>query len=149
MSNTFTWKGEITFTGTAQEFARLGTALDQLAAAVEVKVADGLLWPPRPRPWPGFPPPPWWKKFPQDRLNKLIEGSPRYQVKFIKDFPGGIRDPHLHLENEVVFLNREQFKVLVGEVAAALAVERADLMADYIDVMAPVNALASIPIQLP
>jgi hypothetical protein len=141
MAEEFTWKGEITFRGTPDEFAKLATTLERAPITVEVRRPPW--WPPGP--FPGFPPPDWWRRFPSDRLQEIIEDSPQMQLKFIRDFPGGIRDPHLHLGSEVVLLDRARFKSLVSEVAGVLAGDRVDRFEDYIDVMAPVNALADIP----
>lgn len=52
-------------------------------------------------------------------LGKIAEGMPR--VKINKGIHGGIRNPHLHVANEVVLLDRARFKQLVGQVAEQLA----------------------------
>lgn len=144
MTEIFNWKGEITFNGTTKEFAKLAEALNDRN---EVEVNVPILWPPRP--FPGYPPWPWWRRIPKETLNKIIKGSTKFQVKWIKDFPGGIRDPHLHLADEIVLLDRKRFKLMVAEVASMLAAERVDHMDDFVSVMAPIQELEATPIEIP
>jgi hypothetical protein len=68
---------------------------------------------------------------------------------WIKDIAGGIRDPHVHLENEIVLLDRDRFKLMVSEVASMLATERVDHMDDFVSVMAPIQELEATPIEIP
>lgn len=146
MAEKFTWKGEITFNGTATEFAKLAEALDDL---VDVEVKLPSAWPPRP--FPGFPPWPWWRHISKGTLNKLIQGRQKFQIKWIKDFAGGIRDPHMHLADEqIMLLDRKRFKVMVREVASMLAEQRVDIADDFISVMAPIQELEfAQPIEIP
>ncbi len=51
--------------------------------------------------------------------DKVIEGMPR--VKIINGIDGGIRNPHLHIKDEVVLLNRARFKEVVSQIAGELA----------------------------
>ena len=60
------------------------------------------------------------------RLEKITANQPRIKLRLIKDIRGGIRSPHMHLADEVVLLNRNRFKTLVGEVASVLAENRVD-----------------------
>ena len=138
----FTWKGEMTFNGTAREFAKLAEALND---RIEVEVTVPAWWPPRP--FPGYPPWPWWRRIPKEILDNIIKGAPKFQVMWIKDFAGGIREPHLHLADEVVLLDRERFKLMVGEVASVLAAARVDHMEDFVSVMAPIQSLEATPRQ--
>lgn len=144
MTENFTWKGEITFNGTTMEFAKFAEAMND---RIEVEVKVPTWWPPRP--FPGYPPWPWWRRIPKETLNKIIKGSPKLQVTWIKDIAGGIRDPHLHLADEIVLLDRERFKLMVSEVASMLATERVDHMDDFVSVMAPIQELEATPIEIP
>ena len=144
MANKFKWKGELVFEGTAKEFNKLSEALSALAD-VEVRCPHG--WPPKP--FPGYPPWPWWKRVGDEAVNKYIEGGEKLQVKWIKDICGGIRDPHMHLEKEVVLLSRDKFRMMVKEVASILATERADQVDDFVSVIDPIKALAATPIEIP
>lgn len=69
------------------------------------------------RPFPGIPA--ITKLLTKEMLNKLVKGMPK--VRIIKDINGGMRNPHLHVGNEVVLLDRAKFKELVGQVAAEMA----------------------------
>ena len=52
-------------------------------------------------------------------LDKIAEGMPRLKIN--KGINGGIRNPHFHVANGVVLLDRARFKQLVGQVAEQLA----------------------------
>ncbi len=144
MTEKFKWKGELVFEGTAKEFNALSEAISGLAE-VEVRCPHG--WPPKP--FPGYPPWPWWRRVADATVNKYIEGGQKMQLKWIKDINGGIRGPHMHLENEVVLLSRDNFKMMVQDVASILAADRADREDDFVSVMAPIEDLEAIPITLP
>lgn len=144
MTEKFAWKGEITFSGTAKEFAALTKAISGM---VEVDVS----WPSHglPKPFPGYPPWQWWQRVPEASVNKLIEGGQKIQAAWVKDIPGGIRDPHLHLADGIVLLNRDQFKMMVREVASTLAAESVDRQDDFVAVMTAIQTLAATPIEIP
>jgi hypothetical protein len=144
MAENFTWKGEITFKGNAEEFAKLSEALENMIE-IEVKWPPG--WPPRP--FPGYPPWPWWQRIPKGTFNKLVESGQKTKIKWIKDFAGGIRDPHIHLADEIVLLDRERFKLMVSEIASVLAADRVDRLDDFISVIAPIQVLEATPIEIP
>ncbi len=55
----------------------------------------------------------------KELIDKIAKEMPR--TKIIKNIDGGIRTPHLHIENELVLLDRARFKELVGQVAMELA----------------------------
>ena len=59
-------------------------------------------------------------------LDKITEGMPRINAKIIQGIAGGIRDPHLHLDDDVVLLDRIRFKEVAGQVAQELAERLAD-----------------------
>lgn len=144
MAEKFRWKGELIFEGTAKEFNALSEALSDFDE-VTVRYPHG--WPPKP--FPGYPPWPWLKRIPEDTLNKLLEGSERVQIKWLRDICGGIRDPHMHIENTVVMLNRDKFKMMVREVASILAEDRVDRSDDFVSVMDPIKVLGATPIEIP
>lgn len=56
-----------------------------------------------------------------ERINELVKNMPRF--KLIKDIRGGIRTAHLHLGDEVVLLNEDRFRDLVGQIAIDLGKE--------------------------
>lgn len=144
METKFTWKAEIEFSGTPEEFNALTAALDKRS----IKVMPDEKWP-RP-PWPGLIPMPVADLLGSERVNSLASNSEfKAYVKFLKGLAGGIREPHLHLADEVVFLDREAFKEYVVETAQALAKRRVDFVDDYVHVMAGLEPIAALPLPLP
>jgi hypothetical protein len=79
-------------------------------------IIDAMPFPPKP--FPGIPAA---KLVSRDFLNRVTKGMPR--VKINKDIYGGMRNPHFHIGNEIVLLNRERFREFVGQVAAKLSKE--------------------------
>lgn len=78
-----------------------------------------------------------------DFLKQVLVDKPILNLSFVQDINGGIRTPHLHLEDKVALLDRESFKAVVGRIASVLAEKRVEEFGDYIDVMAPVGDLAN------
>ena len=148
MDEVFEWKAEIAFKGTAEDFAQFAEHMEAITKAGKVSVRIPEWWP-RPTPFPGF-----WPVDPRVLLGrkaiaKLVEGSPIIDIKYIRDIRGGMRTAHLHLGDQIVLLERETFKQVVSKVAAELGSQRVEAAADYVQVMAGINALAAVPIQLP
>jgi len=106
---------EVVFKGTPDEFQEMTQALVKLPVRVRV-------------PWP-FPYPGGWP-VPLDQLlsKKVLDGlvEDRQKIKIIEGIRGGIRDPHLHVKNQVVLLDRPAFKQMVGLVAQKLAEQIAE-----------------------
>lgn len=144
MEKPFKWKGELTFNGTAKEFAKLAAILDSHPVQAQI---------------------PEWRVIQRGHLagcnriavdtllrakhlEEIVADQPRFKATFIKDIKGGIRSPHLHLGNEIVLLNKERFKLMAGEVASALATSRVEKYSDYISVIGSVNALADDPVPI-
>ncbi|MCP4285554.1 MAG: hypothetical protein GY792_14035 [Gammaproteobacteria bacterium] len=76
-------------------------------------------------------------------LEKIINGMPRFPIRFPIPIPGGIRAPHLHLDDEIVLLDQERFRMFASTVASELATMLVDREGgDYVDVMGPINHLA-------
>jgi hypothetical protein len=92
-----------------------------------------------PKPFPGG-----WPILIHDILDRkmlvsLIEDMPR--LKVIEGIDGGMRNPHLHLEGEIVLLDRARFKEVVGQVAVRLATKFAET-AEYVEVVEAMHSLA-------
>lgn len=137
MDTNLTWKAQIIFRGDAKEFAQLANALERFP--VEVAIPE---WKFRPHHLAGCMPYPIDRLLGGDVIDKIIEGMPRMQIKFVKDIPGGIRPAHLHIGDEIVLLNQERFRTFASTVAAELATMLVDMEGnDYVDVMVPVNSL--------
>lgn len=144
MKPKFTWKAEIEFSGTPEEFNAFTAVLDKL----NIRVAPDEKWP-KP-PWPGLIRMPVAELLGSERVSSLASNSEfRAYVKFLKGLCGGIREPHLHLADEVVFLDRAAFKEYVVETAQALAKRRVDFVGDYVQVMAGLDQIATLPQPLP
>lgn len=144
MTERFTWKGEVVFKGSVDEFNQFAELLD--LQPVRVGIAE----------WAKIKGPhlagcnrvPIDKLLERAKLDKIIANQPRIKLRFIKDIRGGIRSPHMHLADEIVLLNRNRFKTLVGEVATVLSETRVDRFDDYINVMGSVNMLADDPVPI-
>jgi hypothetical protein len=141
----FTWRGTIEFSGTAEEFNRLSAVLKRHQIGVTISELDKR----RTTRELGGAPSAINKLLLEQFLQELVAGQPRLSLKFNWDFPGGMRTPHLHLADGVVLLDRERFKAYVGALAGALAEQRVDLGGDYIDVVAVLNPIATLPGPLP
>jgi hypothetical protein len=144
MTERFTWKGEIVFKGSVDEFNQFAELLDlqpvRVGIAEWAKIEGSHL--------AGCNRVPVDKLIERAKLDKIIADQPRIKLRFIKDIRGGIRSPHMHLADEVVLLNRNRFKTLVREVATVLAETRVDRLDDYINVMGTVNMLADDPVPI-
>lgn len=88
-----------------------------MAKLIELPIRIRAEWPPEHTAgcWPIAP----MKLISKDMLHRVSEGMPR--VKLVKDFPGGIRVPHLHAGDEVILLDAARFKEVVAPIAAELA----------------------------
>ncbi len=137
MNETFTWRAEIIFHGSAKDFNKMTKTLEDLP--VEIEIPE---WVDRVAHLAGCMPMTVTKLIPEEMLRELIEGMPELQLIYLRDIPGGIRTAHIHVEDKVVLLDTERFSVFAGEVAQRLATLRASQIDDYIKVMDPINRLA-------
>ena len=143
MSPEFKWRAVIEFNGTEEQFNQLSESLAN--APVHVEIPEWI----RPRPSPGG-----WPVYIESILNRkavesITKGQQRIQVKFVEGIDGGIRNAHLHMEDQVILLDRAQFKELVASVAAKLAAQQVDLVGDHVEVVAAIDRLAATPIEIP
>lgn len=143
--NTFTWRGAIEFSGTAEEFNELSEVLRRHGAGVTIPEMDqrrsiGPL---------GGAPSAINKLLSDALLQDLVAGQTHLSLKFNQDLPGGIRTPHLHIAADVVLLDSERFKTYVGALATALTERRIDLDDDYISILRDVNPIATVPMPFP
>jgi hypothetical protein len=140
MNDQFEWKAEITFKGTADEFNRFSGSLQEVMKAklVTVTIPD---WKDIPRHLAGCMRVQFDHLLDKEIVNPIIEGMTRVQVNPLTDIAGGIRTPHLHLNEEVVLLNRERFKMFAGEIARELAIRRAEVIGEHVGVMNPIGGL--------
>lgn len=143
MSDQFEWKAEISFKGTAEEFNKWADSVGQLRESGHINVSIPEWAKIKPRHLAGC------MRFPIDmiidpqRLKSIVGVRPPIQLKQLTDIAGGIRTPHIHLGEDVVLLDRPQFKTVVAEIAHALASKRAEAIDDYTGVMVNVGDLAN------
>jgi len=130
MNEKIIFRTEIEFKGSIEEFEKVAATLVELPIRIRVE------WPPGHTAgcWPIAPEELLSRKI----LDKIIEGMPR--IKIIRGIDGGIRNPHLHIGDEVVLINRERFKELAGQVAMELA-ERLAERADYVETVGAIRNL--------
>jgi hypothetical protein len=134
MGDTLKWKAEVQFTGTVEQFNQFAEMLEK--ARVEVTIPE---WHGIPHHLAGCFPFPIDNILTREQLKKIIDKQVTAQIKYIRDIRGGIRTPHLHLDEQIVMLDRERFKDMVKNVAERLAVMRVERLDDYLDVMKVVN----------
>jgi hypothetical protein len=133
MEQKISFRTEIQFEGTIAEFGELAAKLVEMPLRLRVE-------------WPPDHTAGCWPIGPVDLVNPRVleaiaKGQPR--LKIMEDFPGGIRDPHLHLKDEIVFLERARFKDLVGQVAMEVAGQGA-LQGEYTDVVGAIRGLSEV-----
>lgn len=132
MNEKITFRTEIEFKGSIEEFEKVAAALVELPIRIRVE------WPPGHTAgcWPIAPEELLSKKV----LDRVTEAMPRIKAEIIRGIRGGIRDPHLHIKNEVMILNRVRFKEVVGQVAMELAGRLAE-RADYTETVGAIRNL--------
>ncbi len=143
MSPEIKWRGVVEFNGTEEEFNQFAERLASLP--VQVEIPEWV----RPRPIPGGWPVAVESLLDRKSLEGLMKGQPRIKVKFVDGINGGIRNAHLHIDDQVVLLDRAQFKELVAGVAAKLAAQQVDLDQDHVEVISKIDRLAATPIEIP
>lgn len=130
-TTTLKWKGELTFEGTLEQFKTFTTSLEKYQVAIGVADLGNVIGDYHPagyiRPIHAF--------LNKDYLEKLTDGASRMQMKAIEGIAGGIRNPHIHLGSEIVLVDRERFKEIIGEVAGRIAQERVDVESDYCEMV--------------
>ncbi|MCF6291749.1 MAG: hypothetical protein L3J03_12235 [Desulfobacterales bacterium] len=124
MNGKITFRAEIEFQGSADDLAKMLKTIDKLPVRV---IIDKI---PLPFPFPGGWPIPPVKILPRDILPKIVKANPVLSRDIPGRIDGGIRDPHLHVDDQLVMLGREEFGQVVGMAAESIARELA-AGADY------------------
>jgi hypothetical protein len=124
------WKSEILFKGTVKEFNKMAEFLVKLP--VKIYIPEWIHLPPH---IAGCYPIGPEKILGREKFAEFAEPMPRARMIYIRDIRGGIRTPHLHVDGDVVFVDREKFKVFVREIAQNLAERRVEKVEDYIELM--------------
>ena len=132
MNKAITFRTEIEFKGSAEEFGTVAAALVELPIRIRVEWPPGHL--------AGCWPVSIGHVLSDKILDKITEGMPRINAKIIQGIAGGIRDPHLHLGDEIVLLDRIRFKQVAGQVAQEL-VERLADKAGYTETVGAIRNL--------
>jgi hypothetical protein len=148
MKEEFEWKGEFTFKGSAEEFAKFAEVINGLleAGTITCEAGDWIDWP---GPYPGIPPWPIEELLGRKVINALIEGMPRFAMAYIDDIRGGMRTAHLHLQDDIVLLDRERFREFAKSVASVMVERQVDMGEDFVSVMGRFNVFAATPIEIP
>ncbi len=139
MADKMTWKAEVKFTGTVEEFNRFAEMLEK--TQVEVAIPE---WVKIPKHLAGCFPFPVDAILSRDQIKKVTDKQIPTQIKFIRDIRGGIRTPHMHLGDQVIFLDQERFRDMAKNVAERLAVMRVERFDDYLDVMTVINDIGRL-----
>jgi len=119
MSQKLNWKGEVTFEGSKEEFQSFKETIEKHPVVVTVPELGESISKPSPRsPHIIGGHPAGIVSVPSGiDLEQIIEGQPRMQFTSIKGIAGGIRTPHLHRGDQVVLVDKERFKTILGEAA--------------------------------
>lgn len=129
MNEKITFRTEVEFIGSTAEFEKVAAALIELPIRIRVEWA--------PCHTAGCWPVPPFRLLSKKAIERVTEGMPRI---IIKDIAGGIRDPHLHIGEEAVLLDRAKFKELVGQVAMELGGRLAE-RAEYTETVGAIRNL--------
>jgi hypothetical protein len=126
-----TWKAEVSFEGNIDEFKEFKTALDKYRVQASIPGLKGLAT------GSGYAKFEYAVSFKQNpaQFEKFVAGEPRVQLAQIGGISGGMRNPHLHLGDEVVIVDKARFKALLGEVAKAVAERKVESEDDYYEMI--------------
>ncbi len=116
MKEKFTWKAEVEFNGNEKEFNALLRKLESSPVTVEIPK-----WVLNDRIDGGWPLP-IEELIDIGKQKSLLKTKKHFkaQFNFIDDKAGGIRNAHLHVGDEVIFLDRAMFKELMVEAVGNL-----------------------------
>lgn len=123
---TITWKAEVEFVGKPEEFVKFTEAL----TAVRAKIAVGDII--KPDKGNGYVAP---RFIDTGRVREMLNEAEVQRITGLIN--GGIRTPHFHIGKEILLVDRDQFKTILGEVARDVFQHRAFQKEDYIDVITP------------
>ena len=130
------WKGEVAFEGSLEQFKSFTAAMEKHPVTINVSELGNIIGKYH---FAGYIRP-IMETFSAEQLAKLTEGAPRMAFKGIEGIAGGIRSPHIHLAEEVVLIDKERFKTVLGDVARSLAQRRVDSEEDYFSMVKSIVA---------
>jgi hypothetical protein len=129
------WKGTVEFQGSPQEFEEFSGSLARAGVHVTFD-KESILAELTKR---GYVAPVYWDTVgvaqQLDTSNSLRLNGPA-----IERIAGGIRTPHLHLGEDIVLVDRNHFKSLLGQVAREMFEQRVVSKQDYGEIIAPLAA---------
>lgn len=129
------WKGMVEFEGTPAEFEKFSGALAQAGVHVSID-KDSIFTELTKR---GYVAPVRWEAI--GVMKQLNESnSLRMTSPAIGDIAGGIRTPHLHVGDDIVLVDRDHFKSLLGQVAREIFEQRVTTKQDFDEIIAPLAA---------
>lgn len=135
---TLKWKAEVTFEGTLEEFNEFKAALVRHPIEIEIaefsSLAAGKIID---RTSSGYAHFDYATVFQREQFEQLIKDSPRLEFKRIRGFAGGIRTPHLHIGDEVILVDKERFKTILGQVAKNIFETRVETQDDFCKIIEP------------
>jgi hypothetical protein len=123
---TITWKAEVEFVGKLEEFVKFTEALTAVRA--KIVVGDKI----KPDKGNGYVAP---RFIDTARVKEILNEAEVQRITGLIN--GGIRTPHFHIGKEIVLVDRDQFKTILGEVARDVFEHRAFQKEDYMDVITP------------
>lgn len=123
---TITWKAEVKFQGKLEAFVQFTEALTAAKAKIEV---GNII---RPDKGNGYVAP---RFIDTARVKEILNEESVQRITGLIN--GGIRTPHFHIGKEIVLVDRDQFKSILGEVARDVFEYRALQKEDYLDVITP------------
>jgi hypothetical protein len=140
------FQATVEFEGTVEEFKKVLAGFENLVdsglkISTPENIAETMMIDTVPLPEGPFPGIfPYARLITVEQMMEQIGEMPRFAL--IDDIRGGIRNPHLHLGDDVVLLDRELFKSIVQETAANLTEELAE-NGDYVEIASAMRHLLS------
>lgn len=129
------WKGTVEFEGTPEEFEKFSVAMGQTGVHVSVD-KESVITELTKR---GYVSPVRWDTI--GVMNQLNESnSLRMSSAAIGHIAGGIRTPHMHVGDDIVLVDRDHFKSLLGQVARDIFEQRVTSKQDFEEIVAPLAA---------
>jgi hypothetical protein len=121
-----TWKANVEFVGKPEDFVKFTEILSAVQAKIEIN--DRI----KPGKGNGYVAP---RFIDTARVNKILSEAKAQRINGLIN--GGIRTPHFHIGKEIVLVDRDQFKTILGEVARDVFEHRALQKEDYMDIITP------------